>query len=102
MRILVFFDLPVTTAKGRKEANKFRKFLLNDGYNMLQFSVYSRICSGPDATEKHIKRIMKNLPSRGSVRLLTVTENQYAKMMFLVGEPTPQEKKVKTNQLSFF
>lgn len=102
MRILVFFDLPVTTAKGRKEATKFRKFLLNDGYNMLQFSVYSRICNGPDTVEKHIKRIKRNLPSKGSVRLLTVTENQYSKMMFLVGDPTSQEEKVKTQQLTFF
>lgn len=102
MRIMVLFDLPVTTPEGRKEAAKFRNFLLNDGYNMLQFSVYSRICSGPDATQKHIVRINKNLPPQGSVRLLTVTEKQYSKMMFLLGEPTIQEKFVVSEQLTFF
>lgn len=43
MRIIVFFDLPVTTVAKRKAANQFRHFLLKDGYQMLQLSVYSRI-----------------------------------------------------------
>ena len=46
MKIIVFFDLPVTTAAKRKAANQFRQFLLKDGYQMLQFSVYSRIVKG--------------------------------------------------------
>ena len=41
MRIVVFFDLPVVTAKEKKAAAKFRKFLIKDGYNMMQWSVYS-------------------------------------------------------------
>ena len=40
MRIIVFFDLPVTTAAKRKAANQFRLFLQKDGYQMLQLSVY--------------------------------------------------------------
>ena len=51
MRMLVFFDLPVVTAKEKKDAAKFRKFLLKDGYNMVQWSVYSRICNGMDAAK---------------------------------------------------
>ena len=53
MRMLVFFDLPVVTAKEKKDAAKFRKFLLKDGYNMVQWSVYSRICNGMDAVLIH-------------------------------------------------
>ena len=34
---MVFFDLPVKTARDRREASQFRKFLLNDGYHMIQF-----------------------------------------------------------------
>ena len=49
MRIVVFFDLPVVTAKEKKAAAKFRKFLIKDGYNMMQWSVYSRICNGTDS-----------------------------------------------------
>lgn len=43
MRILVFFDLPVVKKKERKIYSQFRRFLLNDGYDMIQYSVYSRL-----------------------------------------------------------
>ena len=43
MRILVFFDLPVKTKKERREAARFRNFLLTDGYHMIQYSVYARV-----------------------------------------------------------
>ena len=55
--MLVFFDLPVVTAKEKKDATKFRKFLLKDGYNMVQWSVYSRICNGMDAVAMHKQRL---------------------------------------------
>ena len=51
MRIIVFFDLPVTTAAKRKAANQFRLFLQKDGYQMLQLSVYSRIVRGRDSLQ---------------------------------------------------
>lgn len=103
MRILVFFDLPVKTKSERKAAAKFRKFLINDGYYMVQFSVYARICNGPDAIEKHRLRAKSNLPENGSIRMLVVTEKQYESIDILLGnysvkiedEPVPE-------QLSFF
>lgn len=57
MRIIVFFDLPVITAAKRKAANQFRQFLLKDGYQMLQLSVYSRIVKGRDSLQKHHNRL---------------------------------------------
>lgn len=102
MRIIVLFDLPVVKKKERKVYAQFRRFLLNDGYDMIQFSVYSRLCNGTDMTEKHLKRLCDNLPLKGSIRCLTVTEKQYAEMRFLVGKPTIKEKRVTTNQLSLF
>ena len=68
MRIVVFFDLPVVTAKEKKAAAKFRKFLIKDGYNMMQWSVYSRICNGTDSVAMHRQRLKQNLPENGSVR----------------------------------
>lgn len=88
MRILVFFDLPVVTTKERKAAAKFRKFLLKDGYHMIQWSVYSRICNGTDAVAMHKSRLNQNLPERGSVRMLTLTEKQYESIEVLLGEKT--------------
>lgn len=102
MRLLVFFDLPVTEKEDRKTASNFRKFLLGDGFYMVQFSVYCRICNGHDSVKVHEKRIKNNLPSKGSVRTLIVTENQYNSMGFLVGNKRPNEKKYDENQISFF
>ena len=102
MRIIVFFDLPVVTKKERKIYTQFRRFLLNDGYDMIQYSVYSRLCNGVDMTEKHMQRLSYSLPEKGSVRCLTITEKQYEKMKFLVGKPTVKERRVNVNQLSLF
>jgi len=102
MRLLVFFDLPVVTKAERRAYTVFRRFLVNDGYDMIQFSVYGRILNGQDAQEKHYKRLVDNLPPEGSVRCLSVTEKQFASMKLLVGLPLFQEKTVKTNQMLLF
>lgn len=102
MRIIVFFDLPVVKKKERKIYTQFRRFLLKDGYDMIQFSVYSRLCNGTDMMNKHLKRLRQSLPDKGSIRCLTVTEKQYEEMKFLVGKPTVKERKVNSEQLSLF
>jgi len=102
MRLLVFFDLPVVTRAERRAYTVFRRFLLNDGYDMIQFSVYGRILNGNDAETKHLKRLVDNLPPAGSVRCLTVTEKQFASMKLLVGLPLFQEKNVKAQQMLLF
>lgn len=102
MRMMVFFDLPVVSKSDRRAYTVFRRFLLNDGYDMIQFSIYGRILNGSDAEEKHMKRLLVNLPPEGSVRVLTVTEKQYAGMKLLVGLPLFQEKKVGANQMLLF
>ncbi len=91
MRILVLFDLPVASVKDRKEYARFRKHLIRNGYDMLQFSVYSRITQNHDDARQHIDRLSKNLPPKGSVRVMQVTEKQYNSMLVLVGEKTATE-----------
>lgn len=76
MRMIVFFDLPVQTKTERRHATAFRNFLLKDGYHMLQFSVYARVCNGNDAVKKHESRLGASLPPNGSIRLLVVTEKR--------------------------
>jgi CRISPR-associated protein Cas2 len=102
MRMLVLFDLPVVTRAERRAYTQFRRFLLNDGFDMIQFSVYGRILNGRDAEEKHMQRVVANLPPEGSVRVLTVTEKQYASMKLLVGLPFFQEKQVNAKQILLF
>ena len=91
MRLFVFFDLPVSTKKDRKIATRFRKDLLNEGFTMLQFSVYCRICRGHDIVEREIRRIKAVLPPKGNIRILQVTDKQYGNMQFLVGMPKKEE-----------
>ena len=102
MRILVFFDLPVKTAKERREATRFRKFLLQDGYYMLQYSVYVRVCNGNDAVKKHKIRLYNNLPDNGSVRLLSITEKQYESIEILLGKFSEADMSFQSEQLSIF
>ena len=102
MRILIFFDLPVKTKTQRREATRFRNFLLNDGYHMIQYSVYSRVCNGTDAVEKHRKRLKNNLPDNGSVRMLVITEKQYESIEILVGKLVEEDLPFQCEQLSIF
>ncbi|MCI1881441.1 MAG: CRISPR-associated endonuclease Cas2 [Sporolactobacillus sp.] len=102
MRILVFFDLPVTSIRERKEYSRFRKFLLKDGYTMLQFSVYTRICNGEDGVQKHMKRLLEHIPPvKGAIRSMKITEKQFENMDILLGEDTPEER-LGSNKTDFF
>ena len=85
MWLFVFFDLPVRTKEQRGRANRFRHFLKDDGFIMLQLSVYTRICRGQDAVEKHVRRVRTNLPKEGSVRTLQITDRQYGRMELMLG-----------------
>jgi CRISPR-associated protein Cas2 len=91
MRIIVFFDLPVVTKKDRKIYSKFRKFLIQSGFDMIQFSVYARTTRNNDDAKKHIALVDRSKPLKGSVRVLSVTEKQYASMLILVGKRTATE-----------
>lgn len=103
MRILVFFDLPVTSAIERKQATQFRNFLIKDGFYMIQFSLYGRVCNTLENAELHQNRVAVQVPASGSVRSMIVTENQYSSMKILCGKPVNKEKQtVKSQQISFF
>lgn len=102
MRILVMFDLPVVAKKERRAAAKFRNNLLNEGYIMMQYSVYYRICNGYDMAKKHIYHLERMVPKKGSVRVILLTEKQFSEMKLLVGDPLPIEIKVDSDNLTVF
>jgi CRISPR-associated protein Cas2 len=102
MRLLVFFDLPVTTREYKRVYVEFRRFLLQDGYDMVQWSVYGRMVNGADGAEKHLKRLHDHLPKEGSVRFLQISERQFAAMRLLVGYRSFQERKVNADQMLLF
>ena len=88
MRVLVFFDLPVLTEKNRKDYRDFRKFLLKSGFIMMQESVYCKLVQNGVAADTIAENVKKHKPSAGLVQLLKITEKQYSKMEFVVGENT--------------
>ena len=103
MRLIVFYDLPVSTPHFRRNYQLFHNFIIKDGYDMLQYSVYCRLCNGHDSVNKFLKRLQENAPPRGNVRVMKITEKQYSEMQFIVGKPTIQEKITKKNkQLMLF
>ena len=81
------FDLPTETAQERKEYRQFRKKLINEGFVMVQFSVYVRVCVTRQTAKFLEKRVGNFLPHGGLVQSLMVTEKQYNDMRFLVGKP---------------
>lgn len=102
MRMMVMFDLPTKTRAEKRAYTVFRRFLLNDGYDMIQYSIYGRVLQSGDSEAKHFNRLIASLPPEGSVRSLTVTEKQFASMKLLVGMPLFQEKTVSNHQLLMF
>ena len=73
MWIMVFYDLPTETKKQRKDAAKFRKDIMGDGFIMFQFSIYLRHCTSKENAEAHIRRVKTMLPPSGNVGILCVT-----------------------------
>jgi len=102
MRLFVFFDLPTNTKKQRKSATQFRNMLLKEAFNMIQFSVYVRVCKGQEIVNKYIEKLEDNLPKEGNIRVMQVTDKQYERMKILIGNETPEEKSVGMKQLLLF
>lgn len=86
MRAIVFFDLPTLTAEDIREYNRFHKFLIKNGYLMMQNSVYCHLALNAVSLASSIATVRKNKPKKGVVQVLTVTEKQFARMEFIIGE----------------
>lgn len=84
MRLLVMFDLPTGTPDERRAQARFRKFLIEEGFTMEQFSIYSKIAIGQASAESERMRVRCNCPLYGSVEMMTLTEKQYAAREILV------------------
>ena len=86
MQLICFFDLPVDTAKDRRNYRIFRKFLIKNGFVMLEESVYTRMVIGGNSHRMLVDLLRKNRPPKGIVALLPVTEKQFAKMDIITGD----------------
>lgn len=98
MWVLVLFDLPTETRTDRKRAAKFRKDLLDDGFQMFQFSIYMRFCASRENAAVHIKRTKMNLPKKGKVCIMQITDKQFGMIELFHGqkevEPEPPSQQL--------
>lgn len=101
MWILVFFDLPTETKLQRKQASLFRKELLEDGFDMFQFSIYLRHCPSQENANVHIKRVKNMLPTYGNVGILCITDKQFGTMDLFFAQNNISLPS-KSNQLELF
>ena len=86
MRVIVFFDLPTLTIENRREYARFRRYLLKSGFIMAQESVYTKLAPNASVSNAIIDNVKKNKPTNGLVQLLTITEKQYSRMEYIIGE----------------
>ena len=96
MRLLAILS-PTDKWGTKTEYTKLRKFLHKDGYIRIAPEVYMRIVPNRKTAEKHFRRIDEVAPKTGVVRLLRLTEKQYANIYMVTGEPDYQEKTVGIN-----
>ena len=85
MRTIVFFDLPVATTQDRREYSRFHRFLIKNGFIMMQESVYCKLTLNATVQNTLLNNIRKNKPPKGVVQILNVTEKQYSRIEYLVG-----------------
>ena len=86
MRMLIFFDLPVTTETDRRTYRQFHNYLIKNGFLMLQNSVYTKLLLNSSVLHSIKESIYKNAPTSGSVCMLNITEKQFSNLEFLIGK----------------
>lgn len=101
MWMMVMFDLPTETLAQRKSATKFRKFLLDEGFEMVQFSVYVQFTGTYESSQKFVRSIQKNNPLYGDVNILFFTDKQFANIIHIENRQTGNLKK-KPDQFELF
>jgi CRISPR-associated protein Cas2 len=101
MWLLVMFDLPVGNKAERRAATKFREWLLGEGYEMSQFSVYMRFCVGKEQVDRRMREVAGARPEKGSIHVLSVTDRQFESMAVFRGRVRSHGRKT-PDQLELF
>lgn len=86
MWLFAMFDLPTTDKELKRDYARFRKFLLSQGFSMLQYSVYARHCPTEESGDGIRRRVGLSVPPHGQVRLMLVTDRQFGKMEVFYGK----------------
>lgn len=89
--LLVMFDLPVKTKEQVRLANQYRNLLKDRGFDRIQLSVYCKYYLNGNSTERDLGMLKMNVPAAGQVRVLKVSDMQWASTIIFLG---PKKKKV--------
>lgn len=100
MRVIVMFDLPVTTSEERAAYGRFRRDLIKDGFLMMQESVYCKLAVNAVSADLIKQRVNRIKPAKGVIQLMIITEKQYSQIDYLLGGP--QEKQLDTTEGLWF
>jgi CRISPR-associated protein Cas2 len=101
MWVMVLFDLPTSTPAERKAYSRFRDHLLDEGFEMAQYSVYVRYTSGKEAVAAIIRKIEAKVPAEGKIDILQFTDKQYENIVCLRGKRRADSPK-NPEQLAMF
>lgn len=82
MWIITAFDLPTQTNGEKLAYTRFSKFLKQDGFERIQYSIYARHCSSKENIETHANRIRSAMPKKGSIVVFPLTDKQFGLMEF--------------------
>lgn len=85
MRMILFFDLPMTTSTDARNYRKFVKFIKTEGFLMLQKSVYIKLAINQANVETTKNNIKSKIPKEGHIALLVITEKQFSSIHYLLG-----------------
>ncbi len=102
MWVLVLFDLPTETKRDKMNYIKFRKGIMQDGFDMFQFSIYVRHCMSRENSDVHIKRVRSILPPKGKVGILRITDKQFGQMEIYYGKVKEEINAPVSQQLELF
>jgi CRISPR-associated protein Cas2 len=101
MWIIVLFDLPTDSKTARRQYTHFRKLLLQDGFTMMQYSVYMRHSASEENAQVHVKRVKACLPPEGEIRIMKITDKQFGNIEIFYGKKRKPVEQAPI-QLQFF
>src|SRR5690625_351449 len=99
MRLIIMFDLPTETSTDRRNYRRFRKFLIENGYSMMQYSIYSKIILNRSVLNFQKVKLEQNAPQKGYVDTLIVTENQFVNIETIVGDKRRSDQENTTKRM---
>ncbi len=102
MRLILIYDLPTVEEEDRKISQRFSKDIKRLGFNMLQYSVYTKVLQNDTSYKQNIIRLNKIIPKKGSIIVFKVTEKQFQDMQYLTGTMNRYETIVGGKELVIF